>query len=82
MNNDNTIYITDEAGNEKAMEILFTCDLNGKQCVLVYEKNKEDDIYAFAYDEEGNLEVLNDEEMQMVDEILAAFEEGQNEEEA
>ncbi len=77
---DNTIYITDEDGREKVMQILFTFDMNEKKYVVVYEQNNEEDLYAFTYDEEGNLQVIDDEEMEMVEEVIGAFEDGEDEE--
>lgn len=77
---DNTIYITDEDGREKVMQILFTFDMNEKKYVVVYEQNNEEDLYAFTYDEEGNLQVIDDEEMEMVEEVISAFEDGEDEE--
>ncbi len=77
---DNTIYITDDDGREKVMQILFTFDMNEKKYVVVYEQNNEEDLYAFTYDEEGNLQVIDDEEMEMVEEVIGAFEDGEDEE--
>lgn len=77
---DNTIYITDEDGREKVMQILFTFDMNEKKYVVVFEQNNEEDLYAFTYDEEGNLQVIDDEEMEMVEEVIGAFEDGEDEE--
>ena len=79
---DNTIFIYDDNGQEKEMQILFTFDIEDKQYVLVYEKNHEDEVYAFKYDENGNLEVCNEDEMAMVEEVMSAFEDEEDEEEA
>lgn len=71
---DNKIYITDENGNEKEMNILFTFDANDKNYVVCYEGNNEDDVFAFSYDEDGNLYVVEDEEeVKIVEEVLASF---------
>ena len=71
---DNKIYITDENGKEKEMNILFTFDANDKNYVICYEEGNEEDVYPFSYDEDGNLYVVEDEEeLQMVDEVLASF---------
>ena len=77
---DNTIYIYDDNGQEKEMQILLTCELEGNQYVLVYEKDREDEIYVFKYDEEGNLEVCSDENLALIEEVVAAFEDEENEE--
>ena len=72
---ENTIYITDENGKEVEMNILLTFEANEKNYVVVYETDKEDDLYAFTYDDDGNLyEVETDEELQMVDEVVGAYE--------
>lgn len=77
---DNTIYIYDDNGQEKEMQILLTCELEGNQYVLVYEKDREDEVYVFKYDEEGNLEVCSDENLALIEEVVAAFEDEENEE--
>lgn len=77
---DNTIYIYDDNGQEKEMQILLTCELEGSQYVLVYEKDREDEVYVFKYDEEGNLEVCSDENLALIEEVVAAFEDEENEE--
>ncbi len=77
---DNTIYIYDDNGQEKEMQILLTCELEGNQYVLVYEKDREDELYVFKYDEEGNLEVCSDENLALIEEVVAAFEDEENEE--
>lgn len=77
---DNTIYIYDDNGQEKEMQILLTCELEGSQYVLVYEKDREDELYVFKYDEEGNLEVCSDENLALIEEVVAAFEDEENEE--
>lgn len=70
----NKIYITDENGKEVEMNILFTFDANEKNYVVVYEGNNEDELYALTYDEEGNLFVVeNEEELEMVQEVIDAF---------
>ena len=72
---ENAIFITDENGKEVEMNILLTFEANEKQYVVVYETDKEDDLYAFIYDDEGNLfAVETDEELQMVDEVVGAYE--------
>ena len=77
---DNTFYIYDDKKKKKEMQILLTCELEGNQYVLVYEKDREDELYVFKYDEEGNLEVCSDENLALIEEVVAAFEDEENEE--
>lgn len=73
---ENVIYITDDNGKEVEMNILLTFEANDKNYVVVYETDKEDDVYAFVYDEEGNLfEVETEDELQMIQEVVSAYEE-------
>lgn len=74
----NTLFIKDENGKEVEMEILFTFsnDEAGKQYVIFQAPNGEDEVFASAYDEEGNLfPIETDEEWAMVEEVLGAFSE-------
>lgn len=74
MDDFNKITITDEDGKSMEMNILFTFDANDANYVICYLDGKEDEIYPFRYDEEGNLEVVEDEEeLAMIDEVVAAF---------
>ncbi len=78
---ENWLRVTDEDGNETEMEIILTFDgYNGKQYVLVKNPDPEsDDVYAFTYDEEGNLDpVEKEDEYQMCEEVLSAFEKDDN----
>lgn len=79
---DNKIYITNSDGKEMAMNILFTFEAEGKKYVIVYEGVNEDELYALSYDEQGNLYTVEDEEeLAMVEEVIAAFD-GADDEEA
>ncbi len=73
----NTLYVHDENGNEMEMEILFTFDNEEKQRKYVVFSDPADEngeVYASAYDEEGNLlPIETDEEWAMVEEVLGAF---------
>ena len=54
---DNRLILTDENGQETEMEIVLTFDdeEHGRKYVLVkYPSKDEDDVFAFAYDDEGN----------------------------
>ena len=73
---ENSILISDENGKEVEMKIYMTFDANDKQYVVVYEEGKEDELYPLIYDDEGNLYPVEDEEeMQMIDEVVSAYEE-------
>lgn len=73
---DNTLFIVDEDGKEIEMNIYFTFDMNDKQYVVVYEKDNQDTLYSFTYDEQGNLyPVDNEEELSMIEEVIYAYEE-------
>ena len=79
---ENKIYITDDNGKEIEMNILFTFDMEDKSYVVVYENNKEDDLFAFEYDEDGNLLMIEDEEvLEKVQEVIDAFDGIEDEEE-
>ena len=79
---ENKIYITDDNGKEIEMNILFTFDMEDKNYVVVYENNKEDDLFAFEYDEEGNLIMIEDDEtLEKVQEVIDAFDGIEDEEE-
>lgn len=73
---ENSIFITDENGKEFEMKIYLTFDANNKKYVVVYSEDNEDELYSFVYDEDGNLfQIESDEEMQMVNEVIGAYEE-------
>ena len=80
---ENKIYLTDDEGNELEMNIYFTFDMNEKNYAVLYATDHEDDLYAFRYDAEGNLFVVEDEEeLSMIDEVVSAFQEDEDEETA
>ena len=73
--NENTIFIEDENGKEVEMKIYFTFEANEKKYVVVYKDSQEDDLYSFIYDDEGNLyQVETDEELNMINEVIEAYE--------
>ncbi|MBQ1468470.1 MAG: DUF1292 domain-containing protein [Solobacterium sp.] len=75
---DNTIILVDDNGEEYTMEIVLTFeDEQGNNYVLIRDPKGEDEsIYAFTYDEDGNLEAVEDPEiLEMCEEVLAAFDE-------
>lgn len=69
------MYVEDENGNEKEMEILFTFDNKEKKYVLFKDaKNDTDEIFASCYDDEGTLTPIETQaEWDMVEEVLGAF---------
>ena len=73
---ENSIFITDDDGNEVEMKIYMTFDANDTNYVLVYEEGHEDELYPLIYDDEGNLYPVDDpDEMAMIEEVVAAYEE-------
>jgi len=85
MDLDKKLIVIDEQGNENEMEILFTFNSEeyGKQYVLFIDPNAEEgEVYASSYDDEGNLNIVEDEaEWAMIEEILATFVEQDEDEE-
>ena len=43
---DDKIFITDDNGNEREMNILFTFDMNDENYVVVYEESKDDELFS------------------------------------
>ncbi|MEF9962569.1 MAG: DUF1292 domain-containing protein [Erysipelotrichaceae bacterium] len=82
----NTLFVTDENGNELEMEILFTFeDDKKKRNYVVFNdpKDEEGEVFASAYDDEGNLlPIETEEEWAMVEEVIGAFGEDGTVEEA
>ena len=73
---EDSIVITDDNGKEVEMKIYLTFEANDKKYVVVYAKENEDDLYSFVYDDNGNLyQIESDEELQMVSEVVGAYEE-------
>ena len=73
----NSLYVKGENGNEKRMTILFTFDneVTKKQYVVFQDPEQdEDEVYASAYDENGQLlPIETDEEWEMVEEVINTF---------
>lgn len=73
----NRMIITDENGQEKEVEIILTFedDNTGKNFVLFADPNDEEgNVYAYTYDEDGNLNEVEDEaDWNMCAEVLGAF---------
>lgn len=72
-----SLYVTDEQGNEKRMEILFTFEdeEHGVNYVIFEDAEVEDgEVYASRYDDNGNLlPVETDAEWAMIEEVIGAF---------
>ncbi len=72
----NRMVISDEEGNEYEMEIIFTFEgKDGKMFVLFRDpEDTEGDVYAYQYDEDGNLDAVTDpEDVEMCAEVLDAY---------
>jgi len=74
---DSRITITDESGQEREMEIVLTFDNSDgtRHFVLFTDPNDpEGNVFAYTYDEDGNMEAVSDpEEQEMCSEVLSAF---------
>jgi len=75
--NGDEMLITDENGNEHIMKILFTYDNEERQksYVFLFEKNDEDNVLAFSYNEDSEelSEITDDEEYKEVEEVFNAY---------
>lgn len=73
----NSLYVTDENGNEKRMMILFTFESEDYQrkYVVFEDPDAEDgEVFASAYDDAGSLlPIDSDEEWAMIEEVIGAF---------
>lgn len=78
----NSLFVQDEDGNDKRMEILFTfADSEDKRQYVVFQdpNENENEVYASVYDDKGNLfPIENDEEWEMIEEVIGAFQEDKN----
>lgn len=83
MEDNNRMIITDDSGQEREVEILFTFDdeKNGKSYVLFTDpQDPEGNVFAYTYDEDGNMEEVTDEkEFEMCQEVLGAFQDDEEE---
>ncbi len=75
MDEANTLFITDDDGVEKAFNILFTfkVDETGKQYVVVEDPEDEEEVYGFRFTDDGELELLDEDENTLVQEVLEAW---------
>lgn len=74
---DKHMIITDDSGQEHEVEILLTFDdeKHGKNYVLFTDpQDPEGNVFAYTYDEDGNLEeVIDEDEFEMCQEVLNTF---------
>jgi len=76
MQETNRMAITDDNGVEREVEIVLTFeDDKGTKFVLFRDPSDiEGNVYAYRYDEEGNMdEVTDEDEWNMCQEVLGAF---------
>lgn len=73
----NSLYLTDENGNEKRMIILFTFDSEDYDAqYVVFQDPDTEEVYATRYTDEGELlPIENDDEWEMVEEVINTFDE-------
>lgn len=75
---DNKIQIIDDEGKEIVMEILFTYENEerGTKYVFIYDPKNPDEVYPMRYNDNNELEVIEDEEeLSEVEEVFNAYEE-------
>lgn len=72
----NQMVITDDTGKETIVTILLTFEdeETGKSYVLFEDPQDDSAVYAYTYNEDGDLDEVTDEnEWQMCAEVLGAF---------
>ncbi len=76
MSEKNIMKIVDENGDEIEVEILLTFDdeERNKSYVIFQSLDNEDEVFAYSYTDDGNLDAIEDEkEYEMCQEVLNAF---------
>lgn len=77
LDDSNRLILTDDSGREKEMEIILTFDNedNTRHFVLFKDPLEDsEDVYAYAYYEDGSMdEVTDPEELEMCEEVLNAW---------
>lgn len=77
MLDENCLYVQDEHGVERKMTILFTFDNpEGDKHYVVFQDPEADDdqVYASRYTDEGELlPIESEDEWNMVEEVIGAF---------
>ena len=78
---ENKFTVIDELDNEIEMQILFTFEHESVNFVVYFDpKADSGDVFASKYDDENNLIPITEEsEWDMVEEVLGAFEDEQEE---
>lgn len=75
--NSESIFVIDESGKEVEMTVLFTVESpNTHRNIVCYfdEDDESGQVYASYYDEEGNLELVEDDkEWSFVEEVFGSF---------
>ena len=77
---DKRLWVTTDDGKEVAMEILFTfgSDVTGKNYVLFHDPDDDrDEVFVMSYDEDGNLNEVDEQEWDMAAEMLDLFQDGE-----
>ena len=75
------MWIQLEDGSEKEVLILFTFEKDFKNYVVFEDiENKDGTVYAYLYDEDHQLTAIPMEDMEMVEEMIGAFSEEDEEE--
>lgn len=65
-------------GIEKEVHILFTFTNESKDYVVFEDINNDDGIvYAYIYDDQHQLTQIPDTDMEMIEEVIATFSEGE-----
>ncbi len=79
-NEDRTLRVVDEEGNEKDFEIVLTfkSDQTGKSYVVYKEPGDSDEVFAASYDENDTdggalVPIESDEEWDIIEEVLNTF---------
>lgn len=69
------IIVTNEQGEQKEYDILFTFENNNKSYVLYYDASEDEPmVFASIYDDDGHLfDVESSEEWDLINEIFESF---------
>ncbi|MPW26306.1 DUF1292 domain-containing protein [Alkalibaculum sp. M08DMB] len=72
--NENTIILLDEEGNEVELELIITMEKEGTEYALLKNlEDESDDMFAFRIDEDGEGDILtpieDDDEIEMIQEM-------------
>ncbi len=73
---DNRMMIIDDTGAEREVEIILTFedDSRNKKYVLFTDPaDLEGNVFAYSYDDDGEMNEISEEEWEMCSEVLGAF---------